>query len=155
MIGVNVRAKGTRRAQRALSRAPRDNLVLLKRMVEYAMDQIKGEVAHGDWFDHPTGRLQNTLEANEPQVVGNTVRQEGGWGVNYGRVLEFGPSVRYWRIRPIVAKALRFRVGDRIVYAKYADRRWTEDQLRPHWGKALDRAWPRITQTANRMLAPR
>lgn len=86
-----------------------------------------------------SGMLQKTVwrGAAKMDLKEGSARVECGWGVRYGPVLEWGADKPSWVIRAKKAKALRFRVGDSIVYRRSVVHHWTKDQLRPHWAVAL------------------
>ncbi len=131
-------------------------IILTKRVLEMGMDQVKGSVQLGDFFDDASGELQTSLWAGEVALKGGRADVEGGWTSIVGPVREFGVrpmNQAGWWIRAKWAKFLRFRVGNSIVYKKEVWHAWTDDQMRPHWGPTIDEKWPGIARQLDQVPA--
>jgi hypothetical protein len=141
-----------------LERAPRKAILALARVFESGMNQIRGTINTGDFFDVGEGELQTSIWVGRPKRRGlNTVEVEGGWTRRYGPVLEFGSKLEGWWIRAKWATRLRFAVGIQgplqrgatplgsvIVYAKEVYHKYSDDQKRPHWAPSIEQEWPDI-----------
>lgn len=142
-------------------KAAKKAVVLTKRVLERGMEQVRGAVASGNFFDNPSGGLQAGTWAGEARVTGKFITVPGGWNSIVGPVREFGvlpKNQRGWLIQAKFAKALRFpgtvwspagRSGGSvgtpgIIYAKSVWHPWSDAQLRPHWGPTLAKLWPDI-----------
>ena len=155
---------------RYIDRARMRLAVAAKRRLEYWADRARTEIRRDRTLFHyaqqpiDDGRGQRrrkgALKASlwvgrAKRSSGKSLSVEMGWGVPYGPVLEWGPRVRQWIIRPrgfrvakrggvAGVKSLRFRVGNEIVYARKVVHTWSRDQLRPHWTPTLDALEPQI-----------
>lgn len=128
----------------AKNRLRRKPTVILGRRLEQAGDMILAEVGSGDWFDNPTGKLQGSNTKGRLSRRRATVTLPLLWGVPYGRVLEFGPRVKTWKIRARFGKALRFQVGGSVIFRREVTHHWTPAQKRPHFFPAAKRLAPSI-----------
>jgi hypothetical protein len=153
-----IRWRGLRRTKRKLQNPVwRRWSVLAKRKVDFWLDRTLAEVRAGEWFDNPTGQLENGLWKRQARRKGfGDIGGQVGWGHRYGPLLEWGPrpGVTGWIILPKRAKALRFMVaggGGRsggvvldVVYSKRVAFKWRPDMKREHFGPVTKRLRPDI-----------
>lgn len=129
----------------------------LERQADEAIAYVRDQ--QGALFTNPSGSLSRSLWKHPFKAQGTRVTVQAGWGVKYGRVLEYGPRKKVWTILPgkgPVAPGWN-RAGQPTKYLHWVDqfagigpRReyfrtkvthvWTEAQKRPHWKKAIDEA---------------
>jgi len=93
-------------------------LVRIKRELEASADEVV-EAARKNLdstkLTKSTGMLSTSIHRERHARPQNDFLGIGiGWGLPYGRVLEYGPSVSAWVIRPKFRKALRFWMGAQI-----------------------------------------
>lgn len=125
--------------------------VELERQADAAIAYV-GE-KQGSLFTNPSGQLARSLWKHPFRATGTRVTVQAGWGVKYGRVLEYGPRKKVWTILPgkgPVAPGWN-RAGQPTIrlkwggpsgehFARKVTHVWTEAQKRPHWKKAIDHA---------------
>jgi hypothetical protein len=95
-----------------------------------AADRFITMVRHGDWFANETGKLKRELQKSKPRMTkfdGEIDVMWTGQSAVYGRVLERGPRVPRWEIKPRgltssgnAVKALRWVGGARNVGGSFA-----------------------------------
>jgi len=123
----------------------------LERQADEAIAYVGDE--QGKLFTNPSGALARSLWKHPFKAQGTRVSVQAGWGVKYGRVLEYGPRRKTWTILPgkgPVAAGWN-RSGQPTIHLKWSSPAgdhfarkvthvWTEAQKRPHWKKAIDAA---------------
>lgn len=169
-FNVDISVADTRAFRQSLTRETSAAMLRnLKIVLPEIADGLIAEVRRGDWFSHETGNLKKKLYRSKPRITQSGGSIDVGWAGDaavYGPVLEFGPTKRRWEIKPkgttrvrvkgrgLVARtvragknekairALRFKMGGKVVYFRKVVRNWTPKSLRPHFGKALENYRP-------------
>lgn len=145
MAGIRLKITGLDPLRRKAERAKRDVVRDVGSRMPLAAAAIFQAIRRGNFFDNPTPKLQRTMTVGRIQKRGAQLEMDIGWGVPYGRVLEFGPlRRRIWTIKPKRGKVLRFKAGGGIVFARSVTRVWEKSQLRPHVGPTIFRLRNRL-----------
>lgn len=148
--------QGLNKFAEVLEGASRDILFDVAFRLPVATDTVIAALRRKSFFDNPTGKLQRSHKADPVRMLKFRARQDVRWTVPYGRVMEFGPrSAVAWEIKPKRAKALRFVVDGKTVFAGRVVHVWDDRQLRPHVGPTLedlDSSLVRILTREPRML---
>jgi hypothetical protein len=141
--------------KRFLGHVHNELIVAADEALEYAKERASRN------FDNPTSATglsaQGLYHDTKPWVRGGIIGIGFGWTRRYGRVLEYGPSVTEWIIRPKWRKALRFMAvnwvgagrsggsyasGDAIVYSRSVLHKWKPAHKRPHLVPAVKHIQP-------------
>lgn len=146
-MGINLKIDKPAELARFNRRLRRKVVVIMGRRLNQAADMIISEVKSGSFFDNPTGKLQESISKGRVRRRRGAISIDMGWGVPYGKTVEFGPRKKTWKIRARFAKALRFQAGGGIVFAKEVTHRWTPAEQRPHFAPTIKRLAPRIRKT--------
>ena len=145
MAGVDLAP--VRRYVQAMGRAAGSRLlVAIKRELEASADDVVESARKNldsSRMTNPTGMLSQSIYRERQARPKNGFLGIGiGWGLPYGRILEYGPSVSAWVIRPKFRKALRFWMegigGGGIVYRRYVLHRDYPSHRRPHLVSAAE-----------------
>lgn len=157
-----------------MKRAERDfRRVVAGRVLRYWGDQIRTGIRRDRTLFHyrippirgsgrRRGALKQSLWRSRPRREGQDVKVDLGWGVPYGPVLEHGPTVKRWTIRPTgfrrgvklgrsgagqAIQFLRFRGSSGgIHYAREVVHRWKPNQLRPHFEPHVEYRFKMMTR---------
>lgn len=92
--------------------------------------------------------LQRSVWTEQTNKAGEHI-QAMGWDVEHGPVLEYGPlRKRRW----IVPGPVRWKVGAKVQWAERVERKWSRNQLRPHFVPAVNRIEPKFINDVCKVL---
>lgn len=92
--------------------------------------------------------LQRSVWSEQENRSGELI-QKLGWNVVHGPILEWGPLLkRSW----LIPGPLKWKVGAKERWAENIQRRWSRDQLRPHFVPAVKRIEPQFINDVTRVL---
>lgn len=131
-----------------------------------AADRVISDVRKGDWFTNESGKLKAALQKSRPRMTKTSGEIDVMWGgasAVYGRVLEHGPKVPRWEIRPRgttakgrPVKALRWTAkGAGLSLVRYATKVVHVDKpssRRPHIKPVVERLGPWLKKKQTEMI---
>jgi hypothetical protein len=108
-----------------------------------------------DDADRDKGDLRDSLwRSDAPTCTAANVTVEMGWGVIYGKVLEFGPEEKGpKKVTVKRAKAMRIHTPFGVVYRKSSTYVWKPSMLRPHFAKAIEATAPTLMAAIAKAMA--
>lgn len=134
---------------RLLANAVDTNMQIGQALIDGADAAIAWIKEHyGELFtsEDPSDDLKDSLwRSDAPMMTDANATVEMGWGVLYGKALEFGPEEKGPKAVHVKrAKALRIHIPGGVIYRKSSTYVWKPSMLRPHFAKAIEATRPAL-----------